>query len=189
MRHFAKQAMRALLAILAVIPVLLGGASAFAQIYRWTDERGVVNYSNQPPMKPEIASGLAVVEDRVSVYTPDAALLQAIEAERRGGGVSRRIAELERQLEAERRARQLAAAVAAASRPSDPCLTGSLDCSSIRGPYYTPVYLAARPIVRPRPTRPAQPVPPPPALLQNVPGSRPWLGIVSPSRPWPSLGR
>src|SRR5690349_19446478 len=38
-------------------------------VYRWTDERGVVNYSNERP-KGHAPKDLHVIEDRVSVYTP-----------------------------------------------------------------------------------------------------------------------
>ena len=131
--------MRALIAMLAVLPALSGGASAHAQLYKWVDERGVTNYSNQLPVNPADAKKLAVVEDKVSVYTPDPALLGAIEARRRDGGVSARIAELEHQLDVERRARL---AAAAAPRPSDPCPAG-MDCYGVSGPYY-PVAVAPR---------------------------------------------
>lgn len=67
----------ALAAILAVMP-------AYSQIYKWVDERGVTNYSGQPPIDPKAAEKVAVVEDKVSVYTPDPALLRAVEAFRQG---------------------------------------------------------------------------------------------------------
>lgn len=68
----------ALAAILAVMP-------AYSQIYKWVDERGVTNYSGQPPVDPKAAEKVAVVEDKVSVYTPDPALLRAVEAFRECG--------------------------------------------------------------------------------------------------------
>jgi hypothetical protein len=42
-----------------------------AEVYRWIDERGVVNYSNEPPPKNAKAKDVRVVEDRLSIYTPD----------------------------------------------------------------------------------------------------------------------
>src|SRR3954454_15474046 len=39
-------------------------------VYRWTDERGTVNYSNERP-KGRAPKDLHVIEDRVSVYTPE----------------------------------------------------------------------------------------------------------------------
>jgi len=115
-------------------------SAASAELYKWIDERGVVNYSDQPPLDPKAASKLATVEDRISVYTPDQALTQAIESRRQQQGnsaLSERIASLERQLEAERRARQTAAA--AVAQPA-PCPVGT-DCYGITSAYvpYVPV--------------------------------------------------
>jgi hypothetical protein len=42
-----------------------------AEVYRWTDERGVVNYSNEPPPKDAKAKDVRTVEDNLSVYTPE----------------------------------------------------------------------------------------------------------------------
>jgi hypothetical protein len=42
-----------------------------AEVYRWIDERGVVNYSNEPPPKNAAVKDVRVVEDRLSVYTPE----------------------------------------------------------------------------------------------------------------------
>ena len=50
---------------------------AAAPVYKWTDENGVVNYSNTPPADARSKKGVSVVEDRVSVYTADPAVLQA----------------------------------------------------------------------------------------------------------------
>ena len=59
---------------------------AGAQVYKWTDDKGVVNYSNTPPAEAKGKKGVSVVEDRVSVYTADPAVLQATQnaRERRG---------------------------------------------------------------------------------------------------------
>jgi hypothetical protein len=42
-----------------------------AEVYRWIDERGVVNYSNEAPPKTAKAKDVRIVEDRLSVYTPE----------------------------------------------------------------------------------------------------------------------
>ena len=42
-----------------------------AEVYRWTDERGTVNYSNEPPPKGATAKDVRTVEDRLSIYTPE----------------------------------------------------------------------------------------------------------------------
>jgi hypothetical protein len=68
----------ALFAILAATP-------GSAQLYKWVDERGVTNYSNQPPSDPKTAKNMRPVEDRLSVYSPDPALAQAIDDDRQNG--------------------------------------------------------------------------------------------------------
>jgi hypothetical protein len=40
-------------------------------VYRWIDERGVVNYSNEPPPRNATVKDVRVIEDRLSIYTPD----------------------------------------------------------------------------------------------------------------------
>jgi hypothetical protein len=54
-----------------------GGAGA--DIYRWVDQDGLTHYSNEKPRDAAVRA-LAVVEDRLSVYTPDPNLTRAIEA-------------------------------------------------------------------------------------------------------------
>ena len=68
------------LALVAAAPM------AAAQVYKWTDERGVINYSNSPPPEGKSKKGVSVVEDRVSVYSADPAVVQATQnaRERRG---------------------------------------------------------------------------------------------------------
>ncbi|MGH8701096.1 MAG: DUF4124 domain-containing protein, partial [Burkholderiales bacterium] len=87
-----------------VLVAAFAAAPATAQIYKWVDERGVTNYSSEPPADPKAASSMRVVEAQISVYTPDKALTQAVEAFRQGSnrGLAERISSLERELEAER---------------------------------------------------------------------------------------
>ena len=54
---------------------------AYAQTYKWVDAKGVVNYSNTPP--PGGAEKAVTVPDRISNYTPDPALNQAVAVDRR----------------------------------------------------------------------------------------------------------
>lgn len=61
--------------------VLFAVSAVAADLYRWVDDRGVTNYSNEPP-PPGKKAAKVVAEDRISVYTPDPAVTQAIEAER-----------------------------------------------------------------------------------------------------------
>ena len=159
--------LRTLIRPLFILVAILATPPASAELYKWVDERGVTNYSNQPPADPKAAKKLAHVEDRVSVYTPDKALLQAVEAsqvQRNSRAVNERIGNLERQLEAERRARQYAAAQAAA----DPC-AGNPNCDGYYDGYYPPAVLLAAPL-RPRIRNIAQMQLPPGAIAGNVVG-------------------
>jgi hypothetical protein len=54
--------------------------TAFAQVYKWVDEKGVTNYSNEVPAKP--GRNVTVVEDRISVYTPEQSVLDAAQKAR-----------------------------------------------------------------------------------------------------------
>jgi len=57
-------------------------ATAFAQVYRWVDRDGVTHYSDQKPAEADARSRAQEVPDRVSVYSTDPALQQAVEAQR-----------------------------------------------------------------------------------------------------------
>lgn len=122
---------------IAALAMLASAPSSAAQLYKWVDERGVTNYSNQPPADPSTVKKMAPVEGNLSVYSPEPALTQAVAAFRQGS--DRRLAErvdyLERQLEAERLARQYAAAAVAAPAPCPP----GIDCYGTSGGYYTGV--------------------------------------------------
>jgi hypothetical protein len=130
----------------ALLAALLVATPLEAQVYRWVDERGVTNYSGTPPPDAGAVEGLGVVEDRVSVYTPDAGLVQAVEDARRGAPYAARIAHLERELEVERRARQ-ALAAAPARVPYDPCADPRApECIAAHAVYpaYAPVVVVPR---------------------------------------------
>ena len=65
-----------LLALLAAAP------AAGAELYRWVDENGTVNYSNSPPPKASKGKPATLVEDRLSVYTPEKSVTEAMERKR-----------------------------------------------------------------------------------------------------------
>ena len=69
-------------ALLASVFAFAAATTASAQVYKWVDERGQVNYSNQLPADAKLAAKAATIEDRVSFYTPDLALVNEIEANR-----------------------------------------------------------------------------------------------------------
>jgi len=52
----------------ALVATALGcaGVQAHAETFKWVDERGVVNYSNQP--SPGKTGSKTIVEDRISTY-------------------------------------------------------------------------------------------------------------------------
>jgi uncharacterized protein DUF4124 len=104
-----------------------------AQLYKWVDERGVTNYSNQPPADPKAARNLGPVEGNLSVYSPDPALARAVVAFRQESGnraLAERVDYLERELAAERMARQYSPPAVALSVP---CQSG--DCYGNYGSY------------------------------------------------------
>ncbi len=67
---------RLLVAAAALAP--LPGVSA--QIYKWVDERGVTNYSNHQPGEATAPGAVGIVENNISVYSPDPALTRAVDA-------------------------------------------------------------------------------------------------------------
>jgi hypothetical protein len=108
---------------------------ASADMYKWVDENGVVTYSNTPPTAKQ-PKKIEAVPERVSVYTPDAELNRAMQPDARRDA---KIATLERQLEAERRARQGSTQTtrpSAAERQSaayERCVSQrGVDCDAIR---------------------------------------------------------
>jgi hypothetical protein len=62
-----------------VVVLLLVVRPLCAETYKWVDEKGVTNYSGSPPANAELAKKAQVVEERLSIYTPDPALTQAIQ--------------------------------------------------------------------------------------------------------------
>ncbi len=63
------------------LAALCATASASAELYKWVDERGVTNYSNERPAAAA-ANKVARVESTISVYTPDDSFLQSVKAMR-----------------------------------------------------------------------------------------------------------
>jgi hypothetical protein len=61
---------------------ILFATPAAAELYKWVDGRGGTHYSDRPPIELTAAAKVETVKNRVSVYSPDKALLQAVEAAR-----------------------------------------------------------------------------------------------------------
>jgi hypothetical protein len=58
---------------------LLTAAPASAQLYKWVDDKGVTNYSNEPPPKSRTRKPATIVEDTISVYTPEKSVTEELE--------------------------------------------------------------------------------------------------------------
>jgi uncharacterized protein DUF4124 len=108
--------MRSLICLLAAAAAL-ASAHASAEVYKWVDKNGRIHYSDQIPDK---GARVLSVGDRLSLYSPEPAVAQALQA---GSGrnaasaaLAERVATLERQLQSERLARQSVDARAAYDR-------------------------------------------------------------------------
>ena len=126
---------------------------ATAQVYKWTDDKGVVNYSNTPPAD-KAKKGVSVVEDRVSVYSADPAVVQATQNAR----ARRAVPEPPQQAAVIQRPPAPVPPVATA----DPCVNGydPVNCD----PYYGSTVFAGRR----RPPNLIQPQLPPGVTAGNV---------------------
>ena len=134
--------MKALISSLVSVMGLLGAGiwPAYAQIYKWVDEAGKTHYSDQAPAggkKP------ATVADRISVYAPDPTLLaRAAAPAAPDPALSDRVDRLERQLHAERLARQQYELASLAQAAYERCLSERrVDCDGYGGtmPYAGPI--------------------------------------------------
>src|SRR5712691_10292228 len=127
--------MKALGPSLVVILLAAAGGPAYAEIYKWVDEAGKTHYSDKAPAggkKP------VTVADRISVYMPDPSLLaRAAAIAGAYPALSDRMDRLERQLHAERLARQqveLAAFAQASQAVYERCLAERrVDCDGYSG--------------------------------------------------------
>jgi len=130
--------MKALGASLVVI--LLGASSgpAHAQIYKWVDEAGKTHYSDTAPVGRK---KIDTVADRISVYAPDPALLaRAAAPAAPDPALSDRVDRLERQLHAERLARQQLELAAFSQAAYERCLSDRrVDCDYGGTPYIGPI--------------------------------------------------
>jgi hypothetical protein len=133
--------MKALGSSLVAILLAATGGTAYAQIYKWVDEAGKTHYSDQAP-----AGGkLDTVAERISVYTPDPALLaRAAAIAVPDPALSNRVDRLERQVHSARLARQQQelSFTQASQSVYERCLAERrVDCDSYAGtmPYAGPI--------------------------------------------------
>ena len=126
--------------ISSVILLAAACAPAYAQIYKWVDEAGRTHYSDQAPA---VGKKSETVADRISVYAPDPALLaRATTTAAPDPALSDRVDRLERQLHAERLARQQIELAAFSQAAYERCLSERrVDCDGYSGtmPYAGPI--------------------------------------------------
>lgn len=139
--------MRRLILSSALASILaLASSPLLAQVYKWIDEKGVVNYSNEPPANIK-ATQLDPKASRLSVVDSDDALKRAVSPSASESALSEKIDRLERKLDAERYARSVADSQAQAAADSwyQQCLRDRrVDCDYAGmdpnyygyGPYY-----------------------------------------------------
>ena len=147
--------MRVLLQMLLAGGIILAIAPASAELYKWVDERGVTNYSSDPPPPAATANKLTRVENKISVYTQDESVMQAVKAVR------------ERAIKAltePEPARSPVARIAVEQSGYEQCVTsGRLGCEDLYPAYYPAAYypLGGYPLRRIPPTRflPPRPMP------------------------------
>jgi hypothetical protein len=58
--------------------IALAPLSAKADLYRWMDEKGGINYSDRAPPKSSSVKDVSIVENRLSVYTQDRATMEKV---------------------------------------------------------------------------------------------------------------
>ena len=158
---------RALMPLAITLTAVLAAVPAFAQVYKWVDEKGVTNYSNEAPADRKAVKKVDVVADKLSFYSPQESSTRAAAHSGVSPALADRIDRLERQLQAERQARQSAASAesqALAAAAYQQCLADRrVDCDGYAGylPYGAPLVVVA-------PFRHRHPVPFPNVTVTGV---------------------
>lgn len=163
------------LAIAATLP-----AVAEAQVYRWTDERGGVNYGSKPP--PSARNVTRLNEDSGNVSTVPGIPREEVDA-MRDRAQQQRADRLERELDAERRANRAASGTFDERAWIERCRAERrVDCDDpSRGYLYDPGFAFYPQVVRPPRPLPPRPLPP----QQQQPWPAPGGAVVPSPRPTP----
>lgn len=176
-----KVLMERFLAVVLLLGVLAVPPDAEAQVYRWTDDRGGVNYGSKPPPGARNVSRLD--EDRGNVSTVPGIPREEVDA-MRDRAQQQRADRLERELEAERRANRAAPGPGFDERAwIERCRAERrVDCDDpSRGSLYDPGFAFYPPVVRPPRPIPPRPLPP----QQQLPWPSPGGAVVPSPRPDP----
>src|SRR5216684_3742931 len=131
--------MKALGSSLVVILLAAAGGPAHAQIYKWVDEAGQTHYSDKAPAGRR---KVRTVADRISVYAPDPSIARAVATAGSDPVLSDRVDRLERQLHAERLARQQLELASFTQAAYERCVSERrVDCDPYGGtmPYAGPI--------------------------------------------------
>ena len=157
--------MHAAYPIIALLALTCVSATASAQLYKWVDERGITNYSNDAPPAATTANKLTRVENKISVYTPDDSFMQAVKATRERS--IKALAEPEP-------TRSPVARIEVQQSGYEQCVTsGRIGCDDLYPGYYPAAYLPAAyyPYRRVYPTRflPPRPAPRDPTRISRSP--------------------
>ncbi|MEN3353405.1 MAG: hypothetical protein V7640_1563 [Betaproteobacteria bacterium] len=67
---------------LLVVLITLAPLHANADLYRWTDEKGSIHYSDRAPPKSSNVKDVSIVENRLSVYSQDKATMDRVQRAR-----------------------------------------------------------------------------------------------------------
>ena len=67
---------------LLVVLITVAPLHANADLYRWTDEKGSINYSDRAPPKSSNVKDVSIVENRLSVYSQDKATMEKVQRAR-----------------------------------------------------------------------------------------------------------
>jgi hypothetical protein len=62
-----------------MLVLFLAARPLCAETYKWVDEKGVTNYSSSLPADVKLAKKVQLVEERLSIYTPDPALIRTVQ--------------------------------------------------------------------------------------------------------------
>ena len=136
--HKSTQSLLPILLLMVGVCSTFAAPQARAQIYKWVDDSGVVNYSSQPPANHK-AKGLDTSAITVSVYEAPKPGQGAAATKSEVASLGNKIESLERQLEAERQARRYAADADARALQAayDQCVAQrGVDCNGIYNTFY-----------------------------------------------------